>query len=234
MMRRTISHDLLVLILVLLGCFLPTSPFAQEGSTRAEELFYDLEEKLLHGTAWVVRAQTTSQGAFSSSLSGAVALRQGNIARIEINGSFGGNPVDAFLISDGAVLLYGDAHVGSFEDAVPWALNEALIIGMTRMGLLHNFALLTAGDPPDRAKGGVRDWVEVVDFSLGEIETVNQGPALPVSFGLIVSGQPAGQATLWFDEETGLPVQRRQTVDFDTGTMTVTEVYEFEDIPALQ
>lgn len=233
-MRRTISQGLLVWTFVLLCCLLPAATSAQEGSSRAEELFYGLEEKLLRGTAWVVRAQTTSAGAFESSLSGAVALRQGNIARIELNGSFDGKPVDAFLISDGAVLLYGEARVGSFEDAVPWALNEAIIIGLTRMGLLHNFALLTAGNPPDRAKGGVDDWVEVTGFSLGEIETVNAGPALPIRFGLIVSGQPAGEVTLWFDEATGLPVQRRQTVDFEAGTMTVTEVYEFEDIPARQ
>lgn len=231
-MRRTTSRGLLARTLVLLVCLSPATPSAQEGNHRAEELFYGLEEKLLQGTAWVVRAQTTSEGAFESSLSGAVALRQGNIARIEINGSFGGKPVDAFLISDGTVLLYGDAQLGSFEDAAPWALNEAIIIGMTRMGLLHNFALLTAGDPPDRATGGVRDWVEVTDFRLGEIESINDGSALPVTFGLIVSGQPAGEATLWFDESTGLPVQREQTVDFETGMMTVTEVYEFEDIPA--
>jgi hypothetical protein len=234
MMRGTISQGLLIWTLVLLVFLLPTTLLAQDGSGRAEELFYGLEEKLLAGTAWVVRAQTTSEGAFESSLSGAVALRQGNIARIELNGSFGGNPVDAFLISDGDVLLYGDAQVGSFEDAVPWALNEAIIIGLTRMGLLHNFALLIAGNPPDRAKGGVRDWVEVNGFSLGDVEFVNEILALPISFKLIVSGQPAGEATLWFDEETGLLIQRRQTVDFETGTMTVTEVYEFEDIPAHQ
>ncbi len=233
-MRRTISQGFLVPVLVLFVCLLPVAPSAQEGSGRAEELFYGLEEKLLRGTAWVVRARITSEGAFESSLSGTVALRHGNIARIELNGSFGGKPVDAFLISDGTVLLYGEAQVGSFEDAVSWALNEAFIIGMTRMGLLHNFARLTSGDPPDRMKGGVRDWVEVTGFNLGEIETVNEGPALPVSFALIVEGQPAGEATLWFDEATGLPVQRRQTVRFETGAMTVTEVYEFEDIPAHQ
>ena len=236
-MRRTISQGILVPTLVLFACLLPVAPSAQEaspstqeGSGRAEELFYALEEKLLRGTAWVVRAQTTSEGAFESSLSGAVALRQGNIAHIELDGTFGGEPVDAFLLSDGAVLLYGEAQVGSFEDGVPWALNEAIIIGMTRMGLLHNFARLTAGEPPDRMMGGVHDWVEVTGLSLGKIETLDEGPALPVSFALIVAGQPAGEATLWFDEETGLPVQRRQIVNFETGTMTVTEIYEFEDI----
>ena len=233
-MRRTISQGLLVSILILMACLVPAASSAQEGSARAEELFYGLEEKLLQGTAWVVRAQTMSEGVFESTLSGAVALRQGNIARIELRGSFAGATVDAFLISDGAILLYGEAQAGSFEDAVPWALNEAIIIGMTRMGLLHNFARLTSGDPPDHAKGGVRDWVEVTGFSLGEIETVNGMPALPIGFRLIVSGQPAGEATLWFDEKAGLPVQRRQTVSFETGTMTVTEVYEFEDIPARQ
>ena len=240
-MRRTISQCLLVSTLVLFACVQPVAtyaqevaPFTQEGGGRAKDLFYGLEEKLLRGTAWVVRAQTTSEGAFESDLSGAVALRQGNIARIELNGRFGGKPADAFLISDGAVLLFGEAQVGSFEDEVPWALNEAIIIGMTRMGLLHNFARLTAADLPDRMKGGVRDWVEVTDFSLGEIEILNERPVLPISFSLIVSGQPAGEATLWLDEATGLPVRRRQIVNFETGTMTVTETYEFEDLPAYQ
>jgi outer membrane lipoprotein-sorting protein len=231
-MRHIPSWRLLVSALVLYLCFLPAASSAQEGAARAEELFRGLEDKLLRGTAWVVRAQTTSEGAFVSNLSGAVGLRQGNVARIELNGTFGDKSINAFLISDGDMLLYGEAAAGSFEEGVPWALNEAIVIGLTRMGLLHNFARLTAGSPPDRMMGGVRDWVEVSDFRLGEPESGDAPATITISFSITVAGQPAGQATLWFDEETGLPLRREQTVEFETGTMMVIEVYEFEDLPA--
>jgi outer membrane lipoprotein-sorting protein len=83
-------------------------------------------------------------------------------------------------------------------------------------------------------KGGVRDWVEVSDFRLGESEAADATATATISFSITVAGQPAGEATLWFDEETGLPLRREQTVEFETGTMTVLEVYEFEDLPARQ
>jgi len=47
-----------------------------------------------------------------------------------------------------------------FDEPVPPEVREALVIGLTRMGILHNLARLVAGVPPDRASGGVRDWVE--------------------------------------------------------------------------
>jgi hypothetical protein len=206
-------------------------PF-QGDAVRAEELFRGLENKLLRGTAWVVRARATSEGAFVSDLNGTVGVQQGNVARIELSGTFGDQAIDAFLVSDGNVLLYGEAQAGSFEEGVPWALNEAIVIGLTRMGLLHNFARLTSGSPPDRMTGGVREWVEVSDFSLGEGGAEDAASTLRIRFAITVAGEPAGTATLLFDEETGLPLRREQTVEFATGTMTVVEVYEFEDLPA--
>ena len=40
---------------------------------------------------------------------------------------------------------------------------------------------------------------------------------------LVVAGQPSGSATLWLDDRTGLPLEREQTVRFDTGTMRLIE-----------
>jgi hypothetical protein len=80
--------------------------------------------------------------------------------------------------------------------------------------------------------GGVRQWVEVSDFSLGEGGADDTASSLTISFAITVAGEPAGTAMLSFDEETGLPLRREQTVKFETGAMTVVEVYEFEDLPA--
>ena len=49
--------------------------------------------------------------------------------------------------------------------ATPPALNEAIVIGLTRMGHLHNIAVLTGGLPPDHSDGGAADWVRVANFA---------------------------------------------------------------------
>ena len=96
-------------------------------------------------------------------------------------------------------------------------------MGFTRMGILHNLAMLSAGAPPDRADGGVEDWVTLHDLSA----MVPEGPgdvAVAVGFSITVGGAPAGTASLELDGG-GLPVLRWQTVRFPDGEMRVLERY---------
>jgi hypothetical protein len=65
-------------------------------------------------------------------------------------------------ISHGRIMEGGNA-VRRFHADAPAGLTEALVLGFTRMGILHNLARLTRGAAPDHADGGVREWVEVRD-----------------------------------------------------------------------
>ena len=187
--------------------------------------FTDLEEHLLTLPAVNATVRVVSEGAFESNLAGAVSWAQGNLASIDVEGSFGGD-VDLTLTSDGARLT-GGSGAGRFDEATPEALNESLVIGFTRMGILHNLARLVAGQPPDHMQGGVRDWVQVVDVEVTPDPAADGTLRSRFDFGLVVDGVPSGTASLWIDVESGLPLRREQTVQFETGEMKVTEIYEF-------
>ena len=95
-------------------------------------------------------------------------------------------------------------------------LRESLILGLTRMGLLHNLAKLFSAAGPDHREGGVAEWVQVVDIYAQRDGTL--------SMRLMVADEDGGEAVLRLDRE-GLPVLRTQTVEFPSGAMKVTERY---------
>lgn len=93
-----------------------------------------------------------------------------------------------------------------------------MLIGLTRMGILHNLARLIAEAAPDHADSGVREWATVDDFAADP-----EDPAA-LSFAITVAGTPAATARLQLDA-AGLPLLRQQTVRFPGGEMRVTERY---------
>ena len=178
--------------------------------------FTSLEERLL--TAQTVRLdyRVTATGAVEAELVGELQI-EGESIRLTGRGHFAGEPAELRLESDGARYTFGNASGVETADQ-PAHLREAIVIGLTRMGILHNLARLTGAAPPDHADGGVQDWVTVGSF---RADTAVPGA---VSFDLTVSGEPSGTASLEIDESGG-PVRRLQTVAFPGGEMQVVESY---------
>jgi hypothetical protein len=172
-----------------------------------------LEDRLLAADGIRFEFEVTAEGAIEADLRGMLEASAGEV-RLTAAGSFAGQAVDLTLLADGDRLELGN---GPELDRIPTPayLNEALVIGLTRMGILHNLARLTGGTAPDHAGGGIRDWVTV-----GAVTA----DADTIAFDLTVAGEPAGSAALQIDSG-GRPVLRRQTVEFSTGQMRVVERY---------
>lgn len=217
-MRRAL---LVVLALGLAGCASSRPPWPAD----AIDVLPALEARLLAAPTLRVDYTITSAGAFSSTLVGTLGLGVQERAILVANGSFGGRPQRLVLASDGEGVRGLHADSIAFASDSPSALREALVVGLARMGLLHNLARLTAGQPPDHADGNVAAWVTTHDAVWGARRTVDGHVAQALHFAIQVSGADAGNATLWLDTATGLPVRRAQIVRFPTGTMTVTEAY---------
>lgn len=184
----------------------------------AEAQFGKLEQRLLQAKKISMRISITSSGAVSSSLKGELRLSEPNQAHLDFKGEFAGNPVEIHLNSRGERMFGGSADK-SFREDTPPALNEGPVLGLTRMGILHNLAMLSAGAPPDGTDGQIRDWVQARNFSTDKATRA-------IRFEIVVSGTPSGEVELWVDEETGMPKRRMQTVHFPEGDMHVEEVYE--------
>jgi hypothetical protein len=127
--------------------------------------------------------------------------------------------VDLALVTRGDSLVFGDATEPATAPR-PEHLREALVIGLTRMGILHNIARLTGDAAPDHADGGVAEWVVAERLRAADERQADAG----IEFDITVSGQPAGAAVLTTGSD-GLPAIRRQTVHFPEGDMHIVERY---------
>ena len=190
----------------------------------AEAAFRELEERLLKAPSVRLTWDITAEGALEAHLRGKLTLQEGDRLELDGSGPFGGSPMEVSLVSNGEDLR-GGTKPRPFDISAPPALREAVVLGLTRMGLLHNLARLTAGSPPDRANGGVEEWVVVENVRRDQPQEVDGTPTVPLTFDVIVAGVPSATATLWLSEETGLPVKRTQTVRFGSDEMRVVERY---------
>ena len=193
--------------------------------------FDALEDALVDGPPVRIVFDVTAEGSATAELTGTLTLGEGGRVRLEASGRFVDAEVDVVLISDGERVFWTGSP---FEDGkpTPVALREALAIGFTRMGILHNLARLSVGQAPDREDGGVAEWVTVsATDERGMLDGAPAGAAeRSVVRAITVDGYPSGNFAL---ELEGLaPRVRRQVVEFPQGIMRVVERYPTFEFPA--
>lgn len=228
-MRQTAWSPLLPLLplwLAAAGCNVASQP-AQDGESGPPVDVPAAEARLLHAASLELRFRITSAGAFAADLAGTLRMEQDRVGpqRVELaaDGTFGEDSVMVRLDAAGDSMAGGSGQ-RRFSEPVPEALWPALALGLTRMGILHNLARLTAGLPPDHAGGGVAEWVELSDVR--QDDEASDDARVAWRFAIVVAGSETAEATLWLDLATGLPLERRQVVRFPGGEMTVTETYD--------
>ncbi len=198
------------------------------ADVRAESAFHELEDKLLLQKSLRFKFSIASDGSEDISLRGQVRLRSGNRAEIEFAGTCQSKPVNTRFESDGKTMRW---TVGEqkFELPTPRALNEAIIIGLTRMGLFDNIFALLSGGPPEHADGTVQDWVHVSDFFFAAPDPATKLRGRSIQFAITVADKDVGTASCWISPLTRLPVERRQTVRLPAGDVRIIETYEFPE-----
>jgi hypothetical protein len=191
-----------------------------EGPLTPEQVFQRAERTLLEAERLEMHFHVESSGAFEAVFDGSIVESIG-LLMLEATGTWGGDAVavSAEATADRLVL---NTPAGASSRDRGRGLEDAIIIGLTRMGVLHNLARLVAGNPPDREEGGVRQWVRVEDV---EFVAGNQNV---LRFGIVVNGSRQGEATLYLDPVSGVPARREQVVRFPGGEMQVLEQYDIQ------
>jgi hypothetical protein len=210
-----------ILLAAVVGVIILTpGSFASPKPTPLDEL----ETKLLAAAKVEVTFHIVGPGTKESTdLQGTLVIETGNIVSLNAKGSYFGRDTELSMRSDGAKMILNGVR-GEQAVATPLGTNQALLIGLTRMGLLHNLFKLHAGYPPDHAEGGVQGWV-VADKLTQEGETL--------SFGVVVAGKESGSAKLTLKGDTLLPMERKAVIAFTNREFKVTERYsEFKITPA--
>jgi len=188
----------------------------------ARSAFRELEARMLQAVHVEFEFEIEAEGAVAGGFDGTFRLTRDDRVEIEADGELAGNFLSLRLEGDGNRMRGGPSG-RRFDTEQPPTLREALVIGLTRMGLLHNLAMLSAGAPPDGLDGDVREWVQAVRLTGAAAPTADGGRA--IGFQIVVDGEPSGSAALVVDPATGLPRERRQLVRFEAGEMRVHERY---------
>lgn len=188
------------------------------------EQLAELERRLLAADRVQLTFEVTATGVLQAELRGILIVERGKVARIDASGTFAGASGEVSMSGD-ARTLKGTSGTKRFELARPTELDAALLLGLVRMGVLHNVALLWSGRPPDHAEGGVAQWVTTDAPTRAEMD----GGDDAIGFAIAVAGQAVGDAKLLLDRD-GWPVRREQTVRLPTGEMQVTERYEAVEV----
>ncbi len=205
---------LVCLVVVLLAC--GSGGEQMESPTEPARRLEELERRLLAADTVRFAYRVTAQGAVDAELAGNVSM-VGDRIDVTGAGQFAGQPVEMFVRKDDEGCEFGNGTTHQSLPA-PGEIRQALLIGFTRMGILHNLVRLTGAAPPDHADGGVREWVTV------DSVTIDPTDSAAISFSLTVAGNRSGSASLAIGG-AGLPVTRRQTVRFSSGEMRVEEHY---------
>lgn len=172
---------------------------ACSGDCRAQALFQTMERRLLARMPAQLEVVSHAEGAVQADATTQVSV--GPATRLHAQGTFLGKPFQK-----------------SFDQPTTPGLRDAVLLGLTRMGLLHNVANLSQDLPPEHADGTLRDWLQVAKF-----RRVKGG----VAFSVLLDGKDVGPVTLLIDARSKLPRKRTQVVHFPGADMNVTETYSF-------
>jgi hypothetical protein len=207
----------------------PEAPVTEQAEPKrddvsAEQTMIDLERRLQEAKRVEIAFDIQSEGTVVSQLRGTLVWTRDGELRLDATGEFGGKPQQLELRADAETLEVRVAGELRHTGPRPSKLIEALVLGFTRQGLLHNLAMAVGGQPPSFADGGFDEWMRVVEPQLRPPEGLGSDEASPLEFQLEIEGQHVADATLWLRADE-LPLERRQTVEFPEGQMKVVERY---------
>jgi hypothetical protein len=202
--------------------------FAQQQATPGvEQGFNRLEQILLTQPNYRLNFSVRSEGTFNVDLTGTLHIRGGDNLSLTADGTFGNERVSLQFTTDGRS-MEGGSRQKTFSAEAPEYLKDALVLGFTRMGILHNLSRLIQGEPPDFGETDIREIVQLRDLSSGERRFITDNiEGFPFAFRIAVDGRITAEARLWMNAHNFLPLRREQTVFFEGGSMNVYEIYTF-------
>jgi hypothetical protein len=191
----------------------------------AAEALSMVESELMAAQERALDFEVVSEGAFHASLQGRLVLAGGDALSMEASGTFGADTVRLRVRGEEGRMMWGNSSTTE-EAELPPDLRGSVVLGLVRMGVLHNLARLVSGAPPERTDGSVGLWVETEEARWVSART--EDGARGIHFGIVVSGSRTAEATVWLDAGGHL-VEREQVVRFPGGEMRVVERYASRD-----
>ena len=218
------------LLALLAGC--ASGPRPVPPTATATQRFELTERALLEGRNLTGTFEIDSKGENAAHMTGTIEFVEGNALHLVAEGNFKSDPVQLEVDSrDPTGILRTSTKgpsVSAHRDPPAAKLREAVALGISRMGLLHNLALVSMDQNLERTGGGLPDFAKTLEMKDGAAESINGEVCRRVEYVLQVDGQNTGEASLCIADANGLPLQRNQTLHFPTGDMTVVETFKWQ------
>jgi hypothetical protein len=232
----------LATVFLLLSFFAP-AVFAGDVRT-PEKVFSKMESNLANIKNRRLKFRAEATGSVNGTFEGEIVFKKGNVMDYRTAGKLAGRDHKLFISCDGKKLRGGadDSGAKIFDIGAPAGLRSGMLIGLSRMGLMHNISRLAENEPPDRIDGSVYTWLSANDLKfnkdhkdgspLASAELKQNGQDLMVVFYKLGVGETknAADVELWIDTKTNLPTYRRMTVHFPNGDMQLSEKYEWSKV----
>lgn len=176
--------------------------------------FNKIETTLL-SRPFMVNYSATGSGLADISLSGFLSFTLDSSMVFNAIYTFTGRNIAVSPNSKADIISLNSTEIDALYSRPP-ALKEAVVLGLTRMGIMHNLARISYNQLPERKIGNIKEWLTV--------ERLIYHNDNSMSFNVMANGQNSASAKLWIDE-TGLPLKRKQTVCFPQGKLRVIETF---------
>ena len=212
------AHFWITTILAML--LVAVAGFSQATET-AEQRFRDFEALLTRAGRFDLKAHVVSSGVVGSDLTADVGVANDGIVVIRMKGTLNGKPDDVVLRTDGIVTMVGrDGEQTRLQPGK--SMRQAVQLGFARVGLWHNLMLLSHGKQPEHNEGGILQWTDVANVRYASPQKKG---LTGLTFDVVIEGTRVGEATLWFDDVSTMPVRREQAITIDGKTIKTVEDY---------
>jgi outer membrane lipoprotein-sorting protein len=208
---------------------LPASlPLVQENE--AEKLFRAVEKKISGARAFRVAvdikiSENRGEGkATEGRLKGSLVLTKDNKARLTIRGKVAGEAVNIEIVSDGKHITWKDSlpePPALATQTTPKMFHALLSTLMTRAGVYGSSGCIAVANGFGEEIPASVQRIDAWDFKVGAAAKVGGRDARVVRYKVGFKGEKgAGQAILWIDSRTLLPL--RYVIGDGTGGVTET------------
>jgi hypothetical protein len=168
------------------------------GDCAAQKEFEQMEEAILSAP---VQGKTVSHAEGSVKVDVDATLTIGADTKISFKGNVMGQDVDK-----------------TYENPTTPELRDAILLGLTRMSLMHNLVLFTRDRPPANVEGHIRQALTPHDFA--------KAPGGGIAYKLRAGNREMGEGVIKFNSKSHLPMSRKFVFHLDNGDMKVSESYQ--------
>lgn len=198
---------------ILLALLLLTAlPSAQaQDNPNARHILEVVEQRLLDARYVDFYAHVAIEDPYKRQMSGSMVWDESGRLTGAFHGTIGQDPAHLDISADGQTLAM-KLNEEQRSGTQPPELRKAILVSLVRVGFAQSLINLSQLKPPERADGGIADWVQVENVQVRE-GSFGQGyhdGEIGLQFDLSIAGKPAGRARLWISTLSQLPTRREQ------------------------